>query len=190
MLQLSESKVNMISDEYRESIPKLVGTKVFQMLNGIPNGDPDLTERQKQPILYGHCQIPTQDRIKDPKTGHTVIIGVVEDFEPKTGVVTKWKLFVPGMAERKFWGKFSLIEGNLADEEMYEYLQICNYNRDNPNRNKKIEPMFYEIKQGAEKEFKPLPKMVTTAGSPTLDALDAEQKAKNKGNKVEQPALV
>lgn len=173
MLKLPKSGVNMISEKLYADIPKFKEneTKVFQTLNGIPNGDPDLTERAKEPILYGHCQIPTQDRIKDPYTGEHINIGVVEDFVPETSAVLKYKLFVPGMHEGKFWGKFTLKQGNQDDEELYEYLCICNYNRDNPNRNKKTEPLFYEIKTPAEKIFTPLPKVVTAKRQEPVEAV-------------------
>lgn len=146
MLQLQKSGINMISEELKNSIPKFEDgeVKVFQMLNGIQNSDPDQVERAKSPILYGHSQIPTQDKIKDPFTNEHVVIAVVEDFAVETGALIKSKLFVPGMNERKFYGKFTLTEG---DEELYEFLYLCNFNRDNPNRNKKVEPLFYEIKK-------------------------------------------
>lgn len=172
MLQIEKTGVNMISKDYQQSLKGFEPgeTKYFQMLNGIPNNDPDPTEKAKRPILFGHTQIPTQDRIKDPFSKQHVIIGVVEDFVAETGFVTKWKLFVPNMHLPQSPGKFSLVEGNQDHEELYEYLQMCNYNRDNPNRDKKVEALFYEIVQPKvnfdafpKEKVKPKPQVVETA---------------------------
>lgn len=148
MLQLSKSGVNMISKELLDTVPKFKDgeVKTFKCMWGIPNNQPHLMGNpNKKPILFGHSQIPTNDRIKDPITGKHVIIGVIEDFTAETEHVTKYKTFIPGQNELEFSGIFLLREGNQDEEELYEYLYLCNYNRDNPNRNKKIEPMFYEV---------------------------------------------
>lgn len=149
MLELRESGINMLSKEYVESIPKLEGTAYFQLLTGIPNNDPDQRERDKRPLLFGHVQISTRDTIRDPNTKKAVRIGVVEDFDVRTSEVIKYKTFVPNTHLMQNPGVFALHEGNLDDEELYEFLQICNSNRDNPNRDLKSEAMFYEIKKVA-----------------------------------------
>lgn len=160
MLELKESGINCISKEYLESIPKLEGTKYFQLLTGIPNNDPDLREREKKPFLFGHVQILTNDTIRDPFSKKPVRIGVVEDFDVRSGEVTKYRSFVPNQHLMQNPGIFSLHEGNLDDEELYEYLQICNRNRDNPHRDKKVEAMFYEIKSVTPTAVKPQPIVV------------------------------
>lgn len=150
MQKLIQSGVNCITKELEALIPKFKPgeVKVFQLLGGIPNNDPDMNERQKQPVLYGHRQIPTKDRIKD-LDGNFVEIAVVEQFDTKTGALIKPRLFVPNMGMKENPGTFILAEGNLEHEELYEYLAICNYNEScvNPNRNKNVEALFFEIKQ-------------------------------------------
>jgi len=151
MLQLSKSGVNMVSQQLLDTIPKFKDgeVKTFKCMWGIPNNQPHyMGNPNKPPVLYGHSQIPTNDRIKDPFTGKHVIIGVIEDFTAETEHVTKFKTFIPGMNEVAFSGTFLLREGNQDEEELYEYLYLSNFNRDNPNRNKKIDPMFYEVKSG------------------------------------------
>lgn len=145
--QLKESGVNMISDEYMKSLKTLEEGEVvyFQLLTGIPNNDPDLSERQKKPTLFGHVQIPTNDTIRDPFTNKPVKIAVVEDYDAKTGEVTRSRMFVPNMHLPQNPGIFALRGGDIQDEEMYAYLQICNYNRDAKGRDTKKEAMFYEI---------------------------------------------
>lgn len=143
---------NKISDKLKKSIPKLKpGQSVtFQMLNGVPNPEPDQTERNKTPILYGKMQIPTKDRIFDPflgDTGDYVDIGVLESFrrdrDNQLEIVTK--LLVPGMGVFEFGGKFSLRGGKIEDEEMFEYLWICNHNGKNPHRDKSVPALFQPI---------------------------------------------
>lgn len=139
----------MVSQQLLDTIPKFKEgeVKTFKCMWGIPNNQPHyMGNPNKPPVLYGHSQIPTNDRIKDPFTGKHVIIGVIEDFTADTEHVTKYKTFIPGMNEIAFSGTFLLREGNQDEEELYEYLYLSNYNRDNPNRNKKIDPLFYEVK--------------------------------------------
>jgi len=157
MLVLKESGINAISKEYLDSLRKLEEgeTVYFQLLTGIPNNDPDLTERAKRPINYGHVQIPAMDTIKDPFSKQTVRIGVVEDYDVRTGEVSKYKCYVPNQHLPQNPGIFSLRGGNLDDEELFEYLQITNYNRDVPNRDGKKEALFYEIKKN-ENTHKPV----------------------------------
>lgn len=157
MLRIAKSGINMISEDYLKSIPKFKEGEIksFQLLNSVPNNDSDLSERQKRPYFYGHVQIPTQDRIYDMKKDEkgdwvkadNVRIAVVEEYSVETGELIKPKLFVPNMHLPQNPGIFTLREGHADDEELYEYLCICNYNRDNQNRNKRVEPLFYEIKQ-------------------------------------------
>lgn len=150
MQKLQQTGINCITKELEALIPKFKPgeVKVFQLLGGIPNNDPDMNERQKQPLLYGHRQIPTKDRIKD-LDGNFVEIAVVEQFDAKSGALIKPRLFVPNMGMKENPGTFILAEGNLEHEELYEYLSLCNYNESsvNPNRNRNIEPLFFEIKQ-------------------------------------------
>jgi len=152
---------NKISNELKATIKPLKGTVTFQMLTGAINNDPDKTERDKYPWLYPVFQIPTKERIKDPYLnngkGGVVEIGVVENFDIEAGIekITP-RLFAPGKGEPQFryLGKFSLQEGKLEDEEVYEYLQICNENRDNPHRNVKSDILFYEINPVEESKGK------------------------------------
>lgn len=144
---------NRISEQLRkECIPKLKKGEVrkFQMLTGVENNDPDLTERAKQPIFYGAYQVRTWDRIFDPYLnngeGGYVDIGVVEEFDIKANQPTKFRLFVPGQGT----GKFLLTGGKIKDEELFEYICICNENGSFKYRDESIQPLFEEINEEAE----------------------------------------
>lgn len=131
-------KFNAVSEDLLKSVPKLeIGqTVTFEMLTGVKNNDPDEKERQRNPLLYPKANIPTRDRIKDPylaKQGKDAWVDiVVADFW--NGDQPRERFFVPGLSDGvtnfQFAGKFSLNGGNQRDEELYEYLMICNYNQD------------------------------------------------------------
>ena len=148
MLRIEKTGVNVISKEYQESLKVLEPGQVarFQLINGVPNNDPDQNERAKRPVFYGHDQLLTHFKIKDPNSKQHVEVGVVEDFSVETGFVTKWKTFVPNMLMPQNPGVFTLTGGNMDDDELYEILQLSHENRDNPHRDKKVEAKFYEIK--------------------------------------------
>jgi hypothetical protein len=137
--------LNNISPKLKESIPPMKGEVVFQMLNGHKNNDMDRTEREKEPILYGKTQIPTFAKIRDPFAnegkGATVNIGVPMSFDIN-GNATAFKPFLAGLHEGKFNGKFSLHEGKIEDEELYEVFWLLNENASNPHRDKSVPALF------------------------------------------------
>ena len=147
----STKTFNNISDKLRSEIPKLKpGERVlFQMLNGVPNPEPDEKERSKSPILYGKIQLQTNFRIYDPyqkdesgtEVGGFVDVGCVDTW--LNGHPDRFKCFVPGSGEyTQFQGKFELVGGNVKDEELYEILWLSNQREGNPHRDISIEPMF------------------------------------------------
>lgn len=147
---------NKISTELRkECIPVLKKGEVrkFRMLTGVVNIDPDLTERAKQPVFYGAYQIRTWDRIFDPylkndrdEKGGYVDIGVIEEFDIKSNQPTKFRLFVAGQGT----GVFTLYGGKIKDEELFEFLCICNENGSFKYRDESITALFEEIDEEAE----------------------------------------
>lgn len=148
----STKTFNNISDKLKAEIPTLKPGQVvtFQMLNGIPNPEPDEKERSRNPILYGKSQVQTNFRIYDPyvkdgagnEVGGYVDVGCV-DIWGANGVPDKFRLLVPGMGEySQFQGKFSLHAGNIRDEELYEILWLSNEREGNPHRDKSVAPLF------------------------------------------------
>ena len=134
----STKTFNNISDKLKASIPKLKkGQKVsFQMLNGMPNPEPDPRERAKQgDVLYGKVQLMTAFRIYDPyqkdskgnEVGGYVDVGCVDQWVGEQPV--KFRRFMPGVTpvhlhNLAFGGRFDLVGGNTADEELYEMLYL------------------------------------------------------------------
>lgn len=144
---------NKISNELKKEIPKLKPgqTVTFQMLNGVVNPEPDQTERQKTPMLYGKTQIPTNDRIFDPYLnggeGGYVDIGVIETYGKDSfgNLEVATRLLVPGLGHYQFGGKFSLTGGKIEDEELFEFLWISNYNAKNQHRDKSKKSYYQPV---------------------------------------------
>lgn len=143
--------INNISDKLKAAIPKLKPqqTVTFQMLNGVPNPDPDEKERQKDPMLYGKVQVRTNFRIYDKhikdadgkEVGGYVDVGCVDQWNGDTP--DKFRFFVPGMGEySRFGGKFSLTGGNVRDEELYEVLWLSPEREGSPCKDESVQPLF------------------------------------------------
>lgn len=150
----SSKTFNNISDELKATIPVLKPgeTVVFQMLNGVPNPEPDEKERTKTPVLYGKRQVQTNFRIFDPfqknssgeKKGGYVDVGCVDQWDKDEPA--RFRFFVPGHGEfSQFQGKFSLTGGNIRDTELFECLYLSNEREGNPHRDPSIEPLFKMI---------------------------------------------
>ena len=157
----STKSFNNISSKLLKEVeaakPKRGETVTFQMLNGVPNPEPDLNERSKQPVLYGKVQIPTNFRIYDPyqknesgeEVGGYVDVGCVDVWNGDTPV--RFKLFVRGMGEYSFFeGKFSLSGDSISDMELFEILYLSNYREGNQNRDKSVTPLFKIVDQKIE----------------------------------------
>lgn len=158
---------NNISEKLKEQIPTLQPGQVatFQMLNGRPNTDDD--DKKKNPILYGKKQLLTQFRIFDKykldstgkkEVGGYVDIVLAEDWHEDKP--TKAKMFVAGLGEGFYAGKFDLHEGNIEDEELYEILMISPEREGTLCPNTKIQPLFklMDFKKEAAAKTKDLTK--------------------------------
>lgn len=143
--------INNISDTLKAKIPKLKPQQIvtFQMLNGVPNPDPDEKERSKDPILYGKVQVRTNFRVYDEhikdasgnEVGGYVDCGCVDQWSGDTP--EKFRFFVPGMGEySRFGGKFSLQGGNVKDEELYEILWLSPEREGSPCKDESVQPLF------------------------------------------------
>lgn len=156
----STKTFNNISDELRKQIPKLKHGErvVFQLINGVPNTEPDEKEKAKQgAVLYGKRQLITHFNIYDKhlkdESGN-VIGGFVE-----VGCVDVWvrdmpekfRTFIPGLGGASFFqGKFELVGGKVADEELYEILWLSPERKGTPCPDDNIEQIFEIMNVKAE----------------------------------------
>jgi len=173
---------NNISEELKNSIPPLKNgeVKTIKMLTGTRMLQVNEDGSQFFEDVFGKHQIPTKDRIKDPfyKRGGTtpeyVHIGVPLEVNPTSEAVETTKFFMPGMGHTQFLGKFSLVGGDVDDEELYEYLWLSNYNGSNPHRDKSVTPMyeFIDIKKESKERRKGANNKLTALSIATTMDLD------------------
>ncbi len=154
---------NNISDKLKSQIPKLKKDQrvSFQLLTGMPNAEPDPRERAKQgEMLYGKRQLLTNFRIYDPyqkdsegnEVGGYVDVGCVDQWLGDTP--TKFRLFIPGITgvvlhNRAFGGRFELVGGNHADEELFEILWLSPEREGSPCADSSYEVVFRIIDESA-----------------------------------------
>lgn len=158
----STKTFNNISEELRKQIPKLKKGEivVFQMLNGVPNPEPDEKEKLKQgAVLYGKRQLLTHFKIYDEnlkdesgnKAGGFVEVGCVDVWlrdQPE-----KYRTFIPGLGTGGgsfFQGKFQLEGGKVADEELFEILWLSPERKGCPCPDSSVETMFEIVNLKAE----------------------------------------
>lgn len=127
-MKVITGKFNDLSKELLGKIKKLSSGEsvTFSMNTGIRNPDSDPDEQRKRPMLYPKHNIPMNDYVKDldGEWKHIVIADSWDSDKP-----AKESYFMPGLDDGGlFNGKFTLMGGNKKHEELYEYLQICNYN--------------------------------------------------------------
>lgn len=155
----SSKTFNNLSDKFKAKIPKLKPNEsvVFQMLNGVPNPEPDEKERSKDPILYPKMQLLTQFRVFDPyqlneakeEVGGYVDVGCVDAWIGDNP--TKMRTFVPGAGMySRFPGKFELKGGNVKDEELFEILWMSPQREDSPCPDSSVEVIFRIVDQKSE----------------------------------------
>jgi len=144
---------NKISEKLQKEIPVLKPgeTMTFQMLNGIPNPDPNHEEKIRNPMLFGKTQLLTNFRIFDPyldEHGGYVDVGAVEIWD-KENPVRFWT-FIAGFGEHQFTGKFSLSGGNIKDQEIFDIFWLSDQREGNKHADPSVPKMFKLLNAGAE----------------------------------------
>lgn len=148
---------NKISEELKPRPLEQGEIVMYEVLNGTMEIDNTIGEDGKpiskftgKKIYPAATRIPTRDRIKDPYTNSYVEIGVVETVDFRKNIVEKIKaFFVTGNSR----GTVAFVGGNIEDEEMYEYFELCNYNESNPHRDQSKPAIFkrLDLKKESEK---------------------------------------
>ena len=150
----STKTFNNISAKLKSQIPKLKKGEivVFQMLNGVPNPEPDEKEKAKQgAVLYGKRQLLTHFKLYDEnlldeegkEVGGFVEVGCVDAWDKDAPA--KFRTFIPGLGtggSSFFQGKFQLEGGKVADEELYEILWLSPEREGCPCPDSSVETMF------------------------------------------------
>ena len=131
----------------KESMPpklKKGETAVFRLL-GI-SGSPSNPETYKCPT---HRGVPSTDRVYDPATDEYVDLAHIKSIG-KGGSPIMGRIFF----ERSSGGMITLRAGARTQEELYEYLSLCNYNASNAHRSSDVQPIFERLNPVAKAESK------------------------------------
>lgn len=91
--------------------------------------------------------VPVVDQIYDKNKDSFVDIAAVSSVNAK-GEHTFHKIYFYGAQG----GVLMLQGGRAADQEIHSYLQLCNYNASNPNRDTSKEAIFELVDEGAKSE--------------------------------------
>lgn len=158
----STKTFNNISEKLKKEIPKLKqGERIlFQMLNGVTNPEPDDKERTKQgAVLYGKRQLITHFRVYDKflkdedgqEVGGFVEVGCVDVWN--RDMPEKYRTFIPGLGGASFFqGRFELMGGKVADEELFETLWLSPERKGTPCPDDSIEQIFEIVNAKAESQ--------------------------------------
>lgn len=153
----SSKTFNNLSDKFKSQIPKLKPGEsvVFQMLNGVPNPEPDEKQRAREgDVLYPKVQLMTQFRVFDQwqtdttgkEVGGFVDVGCVDAWIGDNPA--RYRTFVAGVATggaitaSRFQGKFELRGGNVQDEELFEIFYISPQREGSVCSDSSVEIMF------------------------------------------------
>ncbi len=126
---------------------------VFQMLNGVPNPEPDEKERAKQGlVLYPKTQVMTSFRIydKDKQSEGSDQKGEYVDMVLAEGWMgdnpSRQRCFVPGnengLSGSRFQGKFQCVGGIVREEELFEMLWLSPQRKGTPCPDSSVEQIF------------------------------------------------
>jgi len=102
----------------------------------------------KDPVLPGIFRFPASvkirsvDRVKIDDSGEVHDIGLVTEIDKEGGVRNVRYIIIPAQQDA---GYFRVTEGNIRDEEMYAFLELCNANKSNPNRDESMPELFERI---------------------------------------------
>lgn len=134
---------NNISKEIRPKLPK-PGTVVKYQFD---IGQPDF-ENPKKLNYPPSFRVPTSDRIYDSGKNEFVDIGVApvkqKDKEGNESFRTKAFYLRGGQ------GLLGLTIGKIDDDEMFEFLELCNRNGSNENRDTSVLPLFHKIDESKD----------------------------------------
>lgn len=140
---------------------------VYKLLNSRP--DPDNPGRILVPAAY---QIPSTDIIYDKLKGESINIAAIERQGPN-----KEAIFADIVFTSSALGHIILTGSNPLHQKMYQFMELCNFNSSNQNRNDSIEPIFMRVdsKKDAMEE-RNLRKLIVKAVNEALDLDDKKAK--------------
>ena len=138
---MKASDFNLLSEKMLRKL-KPNERATYRVLNVRP--DPDNMGRFLMPAAL---QIPSTDIIYDKGKEEFVPIAAIERTDLDGNPVFVNIVFTASNA-----GYLFLNGSNAVHQKIYQYIELCNYNESNPDRNEEFETFFYRV--DAQKEAK------------------------------------
>lgn len=139
----------------------------YRILNVRP--DPDNAGKYLMPAAY---QIPSTDIIYDKVKGDFVTIAAIERVDKEGDPVFLNIIFsAPNM------GYLFLTGSNAVHQKIYQYIELCNFNESNKDRNPDFEPIFHRVDTRKDAiEERQMRKLIVKAVNEALDLDDKKTK--------------
>lgn len=139
----------------------------YRVLNVRP--DPDNQGKFLMPAAY---QIPSTDVVYDKVKGDFITIAAIERVDNDGNPV-----FLNIIFTASNMGYLFLNGSNPVHQKIYQYLELCNFNESNKDRNQEAESVFYRVdtKKDAIEE-RQLRKLIVKAVNEALDLDDKKVK--------------
>jgi len=139
------NEVNAIDAKTKPAALKKGESATYRLL-GV-NINPKDPSKTKVPCSQN---VPVRDRIWDSNKNEFVDIAMIASID-SNGPQYRTLWF-----EQQNMGTIVLQGGAVRDAEAYEFMELCNYNASNPNRDDSINALFFRVdpKQAAEKTRK------------------------------------
>lgn len=139
----------------------------YRILNVRP--DPDNYGRELMPAAV---QIPSTDKVYDKQADQFIDIACIDRT-----TIDGAPVFADIVFSASSMGYIFLVGTNPLHQKMYQYMELCNYNESNPNRNQDVDAIFKRIdtKKDAINE-REMRKVVVKAVNAALDLDDEKVK--------------
>jgi hypothetical protein len=136
---------NNIPAEYMPKLPKRGTIVTYRFLDyyNDPLSETDL------PVFKAKLMIPCFSRFFDKTNSEWIEIGLVSGVDAFGNAIPTMirRVWVEPQANA---GYLNLTIGNAADDELFQYLELCSFNAANPNRDENVHPILERVDFEAE----------------------------------------
>jgi hypothetical protein len=136
---------NNIPTEYMPKLPKKGTIVTYRFLDyyNDPLSETDL------PVFKAKLMLPCFSRFFDKTNNDWIEIGLVSGVDAYGNPIPTMirRVWVEPQANA---GYLNLTIGNAADDELFQYLELCSFNAANPNRDENVHPILERVDFEAE----------------------------------------
>lgn len=163
---MKASEYNLFSASMKKTL-KPDERATYRILNVRPDND-----NPGKFLMPSAHQIPSTDVVYDKVKGEFVTIGAIERQDTEGRAV-----FLNIVFTSANMGYLFLSGSNPVHQKIYQYLELCNYNESNKDRNPEAEAIFYRVDNKKEAmEERQMRKLIVKAVNTALDLDDKKAK--------------